>query len=73
MLVEAMHRSPLMLPATLPVRAGLSLTRDRCRSALVMDEADRLVGIVTLEDINQAISFGNSNASHQRLRVPLPT
>jgi H+/Cl- antiporter ClcA len=55
---EAMHRSPLMLPATLPVlQAGLSLTRDRCRSALVMDEADRLVGIVTLEDINQAISL----------------
>jgi len=49
------------------LQAGLSLTRDRCRSALVMDEADRLVGIVTLEDI-QPISFGT--VIHQRLRVP---
>lgn len=64
---EAMHQSPLMLPAALPVlQAGLSMTRaaagiaplgHRCRSALVIDEADRLVGIVTLEDINQAISL----------------
>jgi H+/Cl- antiporter ClcA len=58
LVAEAMHQSPLMLPAALPVlQAGLAMTRDRCRSALVIDEAEQLVGIVTLEDINRAISL----------------
>lgn len=53
---EVMHQSPLMLPAALSVlQAGLTMTRYFCRSALVMDQA-QLVGIVTLEDINRAIS-----------------
>ncbi len=57
LVMEAMNQSVLMLGATLPVlQAGLSLTRDRIRSALVIDEAEQLVGIVTLEDINRAIS-----------------
>lgn len=57
LVIEAMNQSVLMLEATLPVlQAGLSLTRDRIRSALVIDEAEQLVGIVTLEDINRAIS-----------------
>lgn len=74
---EAMHQSPLMLPAALPVlQAGLSLTRDRCRSALVIDEADHLVGIVTLEDIKRTVSLWeqyapssqpNGNLSSQKL------
>ncbi len=66
LVAEAMHQSPLMLSAALPVlQAGLAMTRDafgkaplghRCRSALVIN-ADQLVGIVTLEDINRAISW----------------
>jgi len=63
---EAMHQSPLMLPAALPVlQAGLSCAAasiapkgHRCRSALVIDEADRLVGIVTLRILTRY--FGNS-------------
>ncbi len=55
---EAMQESPLMLSADLSVlQAGLALTSlgYRWRSALVIDGADRLVGIVTLEDINRTI------------------
>ena len=58
LVAEAMYAVPLMLPSGLTVlQAGLSLTRDRCRSALVVDEESQLVGIVTLEDINRAISL----------------
>jgi len=58
LVVEAINERVLMLPAALPVlQAGLSLTHDHCRSALVINEAKQLVGIVTLEDINRAISL----------------
>lgn len=54
---EAMHQSPLILSATLSIwEAGVSMTRDRRRSALVINEANQLVGIVTLDDISRAIS-----------------
>jgi len=54
---EAINKSPLMLPGSMSVlQAGLALTSDRCRSALVIDEAEYLVGIITLEDINRAIA-----------------
>ncbi|PPS40380.1 chloride channel protein [Chroococcidiopsis sp. TS-821] len=56
---EAMHQSPLILAATLSIwEAGVSMTRDRRRSALVINEANQLVGIVTLDDISRAISLG---------------
>lgn len=68
---EAMHQSPLILSATLPIwEAGLAMTRDRRRSALVIDEAQKLVGIVTLEDISRAISLWEQHrisASHSNL------
>jgi len=68
LVVEAMNQSVLMLPATLPVlQAGLALTRDCRRSALVMDEASRLVGIITLEDINRAISVWERSSSEGNL------
>lgn len=52
---QAMHQSPLKLPATLPIcEAGFAMTSDRRRSALVIDQT-KLVGIVTLEDLNRAI------------------
>lgn len=35
---------------------GLILTRQQVRSALVLDEANRLIGIVTLQDVNRAIA-----------------
>lgn len=58
LVAEAMYTSPLLLSATLSVlEAGLAMTRDRCRSALVINEAHQLVGIVTLEDINRTLSL----------------
>ena len=75
LVAEAMDQSPLMLQTTLPVlQAGLSLTHNRCRSALVMDAQEQLVGIVTLEDINRALSrwAGYAIASHD-LTLPRPS
>lgn len=72
LVAEAMHQSPLMLPAALPVlQAGLAMTRDRCRSALVIS-ADQLVGIVTLEDINRAISVWEYVAKGEAHHAPDP-
>lgn len=67
LVAQAMHQSPLRLSATLPIwEAGLAMTRDRHRSALVIDKT-KLVGIVTLEDINRAISL--LNQPHQNTTV----
>lgn len=38
------------------LEAGFTLINARTHSALVVDEADRLIGIVTLQDINRAIA-----------------
>ena len=55
---DAMVTSPKKLPATMKVlEAALEMTRDRASSALVIDEAERLVGILSLEDINRALSI----------------
>jgi H+/Cl- antiporter ClcA/predicted transcriptional regulator len=54
---QAMHQDFLKLPASLPViQAGLALTRNQFHSALVVDDTDQLIGIVTLQDINRAIA-----------------
>lgn len=59
LVVEAMYELPLMLPATISVvQAGLALMSDRRRSALVVNDTEQLVGIITLEDINRALSSG---------------
>ena len=79
---EAMTQSPLMLSAdTSVLQAGLLMTRDasgkaplghRCRCALVINEADRLVGIVTLKDINRAISLWEQHAPNSKADDNLP-
>lgn len=70
LVAEAMHQSPLMLPAALSVlQAGLAMTRDRCRSALVIN-AEQLVGIVSLEDINRAISVWEYAAKDEAHYAP---
>ncbi len=38
------------------LQAGMALTEAQSRSALVLDEAQNLVGIVTLQDVNRAIA-----------------
>ena len=55
---DAMNSCPKKLSATMKVlEAALDMTSDRCHSALVIDEAGQLVGIVSLEDINRALSL----------------
>ncbi|MBH8574129.1 chloride channel protein [Nostocaceae cyanobacterium CENA369] len=55
---DAMLSCPKKLPATLNVLdAAKEMIRDRARSALVIDEAEQLVGILSLEDINRALSL----------------
>ncbi|MBR8839037.1 MAG: chloride channel protein [Stigonema ocellatum SAG 48.90 = DSM 106950] len=75
---DAMNSRPKKLSATMKVlEVALEMTSDRCHSALVINEAGQLVGIVSLEDINRALSlwqeYSNSpteiqsNLSHQTL------
>ncbi len=58
LVVDAMRENPKRLPATMSVlEAALSMWRDRTQCALVIDEAEHLIGIVTLEDINGALTY----------------
>ncbi|MFQ4140930.1 chloride channel protein [Chlorogloeopsis sp. ULAP02] len=71
MVEEAMHPCPQKLLATMQViEAALEMIRDRTRSALVMNEAGQLVGIVSLEDINRVLSawqnYPDSNGEIKR-------
>jgi CBS domain-containing protein len=42
--------------------AGLKLTQHNCHSALVADESDELLGIVTLHDLSRAIAQAETSA-----------
>jgi H+/Cl- antiporter ClcA/CBS domain-containing protein len=62
---QAMHQNFLTLPASLTVlQAGNMLVRAQSRSALVTDEFDRLIGIVTLQDIRRAIARWEKGNDH---------
>ncbi|BAY98607.1 Cl- channel voltage-gated family protein [Tolypothrix tenuis PCC 7101] len=51
---DAMLTCPKKLPTKLGVlEAAKEMLRDRCSSALVIDELEQLVGIISLEDINR--------------------
>jgi CBS domain-containing protein len=53
---EAMYPSALMLLGSMPVlEAALALTTAQCRSALVVNEAEQLIGLVSLQDINRSL------------------
>ncbi|MEA5581620.1 chloride channel protein [Nodularia harveyana UHCC-0300] len=72
---DAMVTSPKKLPATLGVlEAAVEMIRDRCRSALVIDQAEKLVGILSLEDINRFLSvpqnYTNSTREIKDLSYP---
>ncbi|AFZ58951.1 chloride channel protein [Anabaena cylindrica FACHB-243] len=55
---DAMNSSPKKLPVTLGIlEASMEMIRDRTRSALVIDASEKLVGILSLDDINRALSF----------------
>jgi CBS domain-containing protein len=60
---EAMQQPAMLLNGSLSVlEAGLALTAAQCRSALVVNEAEELLGIVTLQDIDRAISLWERSA-----------
>lgn len=64
MVGEAMQL-PLMIANSVSIfNAGLILTRKRQRSALVVDQEQQLVGIITLQDINRAIAIGTTNSQY---------
>jgi H+/Cl- antiporter ClcA len=69
---DAMLSSPKKLPATMKVlEAALEMTRDRASSALVIDEAERLMGILSLEDINRALSVWEYPNSHSEIQAQI--
>jgi H+/Cl- antiporter ClcA/CBS domain-containing protein len=47
--------------------AGLKLTQNNCHSALVIDDRDELIGIVTLHDLSQAIAQAEATLKPDRL------
>ncbi|MBD2662988.1 Cl-channel voltage-gated family protein [Richelia sinica FACHB-800] len=54
---DAMSVEPKKLPANLGIlEAAMEMVSDRTRSALVIDTAGSLVGIISLEDINRTLS-----------------
>jgi H+/Cl- antiporter ClcA/predicted transcriptional regulator len=54
---DAMDPNYLQLSDRLDIlAAGLKLTQNNCHSALVIDDRQELVGIITLHDLSQAIS-----------------
>ncbi|MDB9303685.1 MULTISPECIES: chloride channel protein [Cyanophyceae] len=60
---DAMVISPKKLPATLGVlEAALEMISSRCRSALVIDQAEQLVGILSLEDINRVLRLSQNHS-----------
>ncbi|MDH6058714.1 chloride channel protein [Umezakia ovalisporum] len=60
---NAMVANPKKLPATLGVlEASIEMIHDRCRSALVIDDAGKLVGILSIEDINRVLSLPQTHS-----------
>ncbi|MBF2063967.1 MAG: chloride channel protein [Calothrix sp. C42_A2020_038] len=60
---DAMYANPKKLPSTMKVlEAALSMWHARTRSALVIDENEQLVGVVTLEDINRTLTSHQKNS-----------
>jgi H+/Cl- antiporter ClcA/predicted transcriptional regulator len=63
LVVDAMYANPKKLPSTMKVlEAALSMWHARTHSALVVDETEQLVGIVTLEDINRTLANYEKNS-----------
>jgi H+/Cl- antiporter ClcA len=62
---EAMHQPALMLVGSMPVlEAALALTTAQCRSALVVNEAEQLMGLVSLHDLNRALIHSTSDLNN---------
>jgi len=62
LVAEAMHQPALMLLGSMPVlEAALALTTAQTRSALVVNDAEQLIGLVTLQDINRVLLRSDSD------------
>jgi H+/Cl- antiporter ClcA len=58
LVADAMHTCPQKLSATLGViDAAVAMTQNRTRSSLIIDDAGKLVGILSLEDIKRTLSL----------------
>jgi H+/Cl- antiporter ClcA/CBS domain-containing protein len=65
---DAMDSNYLLLPDNLDIlAAGLKLTQNNCHSALVVDDRQELLGIVTLHDLSRAISQAEASVQTSRL------
>ncbi|MBW4690511.1 MAG: chloride channel protein [Lyngbya sp. HA4199-MV5] len=63
--LQAMHQDFLALPGAWSVlQAGLAMTQHQSRSALVVNDAQQLIGIVTLQDIHRFISRWEYSHTH---------
>ena len=63
--VREVMQAPLMVTESVSIfNTGLLLTRKRQRSALVVNEAQQLIGIITLQDVNRAITSGAKNSQY---------
>ncbi len=65
---DAMDTNYLQLSADVDIlAAGLKLTQNNCHSALVIDDRDELIGIVTLHDLSRAIVQAEASSQPDRL------
>jgi H+/Cl- antiporter ClcA/CBS domain-containing protein len=65
---DAMDANYLLLSDQLDILAAcLRLTQNNCHSALVIDDRQELVGIITLHDLSRAISQAEASAQTSRL------
>ena len=65
---DAMDTNYLQLAADVGIlAAGLKLTQNNCHSALVIDDRDELLGIVTLHDLSRAIIQAEASPEPDRL------
>jgi H+/Cl- antiporter ClcA/CBS domain-containing protein len=65
---DAMDTKYLRLSDRLDIlAAGLKLTQSNCHSALVIDDRQELLGIITLHDLSRAISQAEASSQTNRL------
>jgi H+/Cl- antiporter ClcA/CBS domain-containing protein len=65
---DAMDTNYLRLSDRLDIlAAGLKLTQNNCHSALVIDDRQELLGIITLHDLSRAISQAEASLQTNRL------
>jgi H+/Cl- antiporter ClcA/CBS domain-containing protein len=65
---DAMETNYVTLSGSLDIlSAGLKLTQNNCHSALVIDDREELLGIITLHDLSRAIAQAEASPQLDRL------